>query len=172
MGTATVCLIAIALFHSASIGGIVLFLPLLLIGWAFLDAAFCVGLPVLVGMFPMMVRASGVGVAYGIRWIWQDHRASRPRPDLQGRHGSPALAGHWQGDQPRSGSSQASRCLPCPTCGLRSRTKGRSLQEIDDILEQQVGRRARLARRIGFREVGVTARVAVQRELRAFTGPR
>ncbi|GEL23729.1 MFS transporter [Pseudonocardia sulfidoxydans NBRC 16205] len=62
---ATVAIVAIALFHGETIGGVALFYPILIIGWAFLDASFSVGLPYWSEMFPTSIRASGVGAAYG-----------------------------------------------------------------------------------------------------------
>lgn len=65
MSGATTALALIALFSGVSVGGISLLYPVLLVGWAFLDASFAVGLPYWSEMFPTDIRASGVGAAYG-----------------------------------------------------------------------------------------------------------
>ncbi|SMD25214.1 MFS transporter [Lentzea albidocapillata] len=65
MTGASAAMILIAVLPGASVGGVALFYPILLIGWAFMDASFAVGLPFWSEMFPAHIRASGVGAAYG-----------------------------------------------------------------------------------------------------------
>ena len=66
MGMATVFLAAAAIFNDVTWAGVALFFPLLLLASAFLDASFSVGLPYWSEMFPTEVRASGIGLAYGL----------------------------------------------------------------------------------------------------------
>jgi putative MFS transporter len=138
MGGATVLLVGVAVAHDVTVGSVALLYPLLLLGWAFLDGAFAVGLPYWSEMFPTDARAGGVGVAYGIGGIGKivgpavlvmiSGAGTALTPQATGAAIGPAF---WL--------FAAFTLIAAATYVWPAiETKGRSLAELDELLERQV----------------------------------